>query len=388
MNRKQAIKISKVLFASDTNRTINEFEHLKAEESILTSESVDGYLGKELPHIDGLDKDKIYNVYRPASELKKAINQYNDLPLTDEHYFVDGVAVHKDKWIGGIGSKATFKNGKVYNTVAIWDKNAVPMVRDNKKIDLSCGYKFRLIPESGVFNGKQYDYKMADIVVNHVALVKVGRNQAAQVADTDLINKEKTSMKHKPSELLAHIEKHHPQIVEECKNAMGAKMSDESEKEAVKAKKDDCYSDKKAKKDKKAAKKAAKKAMKDKMLKMDEMCDKEDPKKADVMAKDEMAKLIGNKVVEYNSTKSLCEKVLGKGKFEFAADASPIAMINETLKMKNIAIADSVSDESKMVLVKYIADTAPAVEQKREPVIRIPVADSYTSAADEYKKQF
>ena len=167
----------------DSNRRTTGFGHLRIENCVLTAESVSGYLGKELKNTElpadilaKLEDSKIYQVYRPGDALKKAIDSYNEIPLTDEHHFVDSVQTNKKEWLGTIGSNARFENGKVINSVAIWDKDEVAtqmaLDKDHTESDfaqkfrnsitmekprdgLSGGYGFKLLNESGQWNGER-----------------------------------------------------------------------------------------------------------------------------------------------------------------------------------------------------------------------------------------
>ena len=88
---------------------------------------------------------------------------------------------HQEQWIGCIGTDARIEGNDLLNTVIVWKKSAVDEIHqadqninDGKK-DLSCGYASKLVPEEGIFEGKQYHFRMVDLKGNHVALVASGR---------------------------------------------------------------------------------------------------------------------------------------------------------------------------------------------------------------------
>lgn len=356
--------------ASDA-RFKTPFNHLKVEDCVLTAESVDSYLGKELPQRDGIDPEKIYNVYRPLAELKKAVDTYNEVPLVNEHYFVDGNVTNKDKWLGTSGSHATIKDGKLYNSIAIWDKDGVDLAEKVKK-GLSCGYSYNLVDEKGEFNGKPYDFKMTDIVCNHVALVGSPRVQVARLADSlmNILIKGNDDMSAK--EILSILMQKNPQLVTDA-----AEEYEKKEKEAIDKKKakDDTYREKSGgamstdeseeeeeeeMKDKKKAK--DKKKMKDKKKGKDE----EECVEKKEMAGDSVEELVKKQLTAYNIAKDICEKAIGKT--TFAADAMPEQMYNATLKALNIK-CDGYSMDTKAALIQYISDSKAASKQQKQVIV-------------------
>jgi len=314
--------------AEDSNREKNEFNHLKVKECVLTAESVDEYLGSELPANLNVDKDKSYSVYRPANELKKALSTYNDVPLTNEHFFVDSNVTNKDKWIGSVGSEAKFKDGKVYNKVTIWDKAGVDLVERIRKDGLSCGYKYKILDKKGVFNGKPYDFMMKDITCNHVALVDNARVKYARLADENLILK---GIEMKAEQILVDLLTKNPHLI-----------ADNKVEENVE-KKEKIVKDKKHKK------------AKDKIKEKEEKHE-EDEVRNEVKAHDsfDINKQINSSIIAYNKAKELCERVIGKT--TFAVDSTPEQMLDATLKAKNVDYGN-IGIEAKTVLLQYIADS-------------------------------
>lgn len=366
--------------AEDSNREKTEFGHLKIDNCVLTSESVDAYKGSELPAFLELDPEKIYNVYRPIEELKKAIKSYNDVPLTNEHFFVDNLVTNKDKWLGSVGSKATIKNGQVINSVNIWDKSGVELVERIKKEGLSCGYKYNIVDKKGVWNGKPYDFMMTDIVCNHVALVGIPRNKPAKLADSDNFNKEDLEMD--AQALLVKLLTKNPHLLMDSEEGKGENKPEKEEKQEDKKSKKkgkdmDIYYHSKKGKDAEEEAEEENEHMKDKKKGKDKKCKDKDPD-AELKAED-TAKLIqdsvNNAVIAHIKTKELCEKVIGKS--AFGADAMPEEMINKTLKAKNIAV-DGYSLETKTALLQYIADT----QVKQTKTVKHTFASDSTNKCD------
>jgi len=179
------ITYDKNIFGS--NREIDDNGYLRVEENNITKSTVNPYLGREIPHYKdfGLEADKIYYVLRPEEELKKAVKTFNNLPLTRKHIEVDVDNVPKEDIIGSMGDSAEFDSPYIKNSLIVYDKKEIDKIMSGKKKELSCGYTYTPIRESGEFDGQHYDFKMTDIVGNHVALVKEGRaGHDVMVSDT------------------------------------------------------------------------------------------------------------------------------------------------------------------------------------------------------------
>lgn len=161
-----------------SKREIDEANgYLRVTGCNITKSQIRPYYGKEIPgwRDFGLDADTIYNVYCPEEELKKALESFNNLPLTREHIEVDVENVPKDKIVGSLGDHAEYKRPYVKNNLIVYDKKDIDWILSGKKKELSCGYRYTPVRQSGEFDGKHYDFIMTDIVGNHVALVKEGR---------------------------------------------------------------------------------------------------------------------------------------------------------------------------------------------------------------------
>lgn len=372
-NYKAIVGTLEKTFATDSDREKTPFGHLKVENCVLTAESVDDYLGSELPEGFGLEPDKVYKVYRPLEALEKGLDTYNTMPLVNEHFFVDNNTINKDKWLGGTGSNARIENGKVINDVAVWDKNGVALVEKVKQ-GLSCGYSFNLVKESGVWNGKHYDLKMSDIVANHVALVATPRVKVAKMADS-LINfiKEKDMDAQALIDILA---RKHPNLVKDaaeelekkdCKDKKGkdntnSEKTGEGESTDEELEKEEGIVHAKEKDKKGKDKKGKDKKIRD-----------EEPEEEKAMTGDSVAAIVQAKITEYNEARDLCERVLGKTKF--AADSNPESMFDATLKAKNVDVK-GLSLDAKKALLQYIGDSKPAVK-KSAPVIKDNAADNF-----------
>lgn len=170
-----------------SNRELDSNGFLRVDECNISKCQVRPYLGREIPNWRefGLEPDKIYNVYCPKEELEKAIPTFNNLPLTREHIEVDVENVPKEKIVGSLGDHASFEYPYLKNNLIIYDKKDIDLVMSGKKKELSCGYRYTPVQQSGDVDGQHYDFVMTDIIGNHVALVKQGRaGRDVMVADS------------------------------------------------------------------------------------------------------------------------------------------------------------------------------------------------------------
>lgn len=160
-----------------SNREIDSNGFLRVSDCNITRVQVAGYLGKEIPNYKEfeLEPDKIYYVLRPEAELKKAVETFNNLPLTRKHIEIDVDNVPKEDIVGSLGDSAVYEDGFIKNSLIVYDQKYIDRIQNGKQKELSCGYRYTPVRQSGEFEGQHYDFVMTDIVGNHVALVKEGR---------------------------------------------------------------------------------------------------------------------------------------------------------------------------------------------------------------------
>ena len=370
--------------AEDTNRQKTDFGHLKIKNCVLTAESVDPYLGSELigktrDALYDIDPNKTYNVYRPISELKKGLDTYNEVPLTNEHYFVDNQSSNKPKWLGGVGSKATIKDGKVINSVSIWDTEGVNLVERIKKEGLSCGYKYNLIQKRGVWNGKPYDFEMTDIVCNHIALVGSPRVKVSKLADSNNFIKDNSKMALEKLEGLLYklLEKNPSLLIDSEKEEKMEKDVDVYYHGKQKDKKAKCKFislDKKAK-DKKAKDKKSKDNEHEKEEEKMSKDNEEEKKKEEAKSEDSrqiIADAVQQQLTHHLKTKELCESVIGKS--TFGADSTPEQMIANTLTAKGVK-HEAWGLGEKTAVLQYMAEHT-AQDSKNKVIKHNIIADS------------
>lgn len=122
----------------------------------------DGTFIRELRH-----PDDVFNADSLAS-LQMA-------PVTDDHprEFVTPANVKKYS-VGWISENIKSDDRFISTNVIVADADTIRKV-DAGKREVSCGYHADLVPESGVYDGEEYDYRQTNIRYNHVAIVDRGR---------------------------------------------------------------------------------------------------------------------------------------------------------------------------------------------------------------------
>lgn len=150
----------------------NQFWLIK--DNPITKAGVFPYLGKQIS--PSLEPDKIYQVYRPAEEIKKAADTFKLVPLVDDHTMLGPeFTPAEQKGVHGVlGEDVKEKNGTLFADVKIFSEQLKREIQDGKK-ELSLGYfcKYDLTP--GQYNGMHYDAVQRDLKGNHIALVDNGR---------------------------------------------------------------------------------------------------------------------------------------------------------------------------------------------------------------------
>ena len=173
----------------ETARTFDENGYLHVSTSNITKEQVVPYVGDTIPGWRelGLKPKAIYQIYRPAAEIEKAVDTFNGLPLSLDHWEMDAANMPKDKIVGSLGTDAAFDAPYLTNSLTVTDADAIKRINSGEFRDLSAGYLCDVEMIDGIFDGKHYDGVMKNIRGNHVALVREGRaGHDVRVADSAL----------------------------------------------------------------------------------------------------------------------------------------------------------------------------------------------------------
>jgi len=143
----------------------------------LSKVGVFDYLGSSIG-LPGLDKNKIYKVYRPESALSDSncINSFKLLPWIDEHEMLgESFTAPEDKGVDGVtGEDIYFEDGYLKGNIKLFSESMANDIESGKR-ELSCGYRCKYELAVGEFEGQRYDVIQTDIRGNHLALVPEGR---------------------------------------------------------------------------------------------------------------------------------------------------------------------------------------------------------------------
>ena len=172
--------IEKIALDAQSKRTYDENGFLHVSISPLTRVQVAPYRGCEIPGWQelGLEPERVYRGYRPASELSKpeTIQSVNGIPIQLAHHmdYADNPA--KNTRVGSTGTDGAFHPPFLTNSLHIQDKNAIDRINDGSMRELSLAYRYKPVFQPGETpDGEKYDFIMTDISANHVALVDEGR---------------------------------------------------------------------------------------------------------------------------------------------------------------------------------------------------------------------
>ena len=202
----------------------------------LSQEGVFPYLGKTLiaAGYADLDPDKLYPVYRPASELNNqaTIDSFKLVPwiVGHTHLGTQGANVENVGLGGVVGENVYFKDGTLYGTLKVFGGNLKRAIDADVK-ELSIGYSCSFERSSGTFKGETYEFIQRGIMGNHLASVPNGRcGPAVRVQDSIDCQKVETM----DEELKARIdtlEKGHADILALLQELKAAKEGDNEAKE-------------------------------------------------------------------------------------------------------------------------------------------------------------
>ena len=367
--------------AQDTMRSQDDNNFLTVKEQIITSEGVFPYLGKEIPNYEalGLDPNKIYKLYRPASEIKKGVRTFDNMPLLCDHTVVYYDEPPTDKFIGTLGNDVYFddKDNKLKGTIAFWTKDAIDDLNDGKK-GLSAAYRYTPVMDNGTYNGTAYDGVMTNLSANHVAHVDNPRDSSAIVNDSaDLINNRSEYMNKYTKALMAlDGELDEGSIADAIMDLMQSDSSIEEKKTGLIAL---------LKKATKPAEDEDEDEDEDEKKKPAEDEDEEDDKKDDkdkkpAMDSDKIFELATKHVMEYQEAIKIGEKMLG-GVNSMALDSAD-KIYNTILKQHSVVVKD-LNLAGKKAMVNLIAN------QSMNNQTKIAMDSlSVTTYSDAFSKQF
>lgn len=171
--------MNKPLLALDKSmRTVDKDGRLHvAAGNPISKATVSPYMGREIPGYEDLrlDGDRVYYLLRDPTELAKAVETFNNLPILNKHVPVNAAAPSQELVVGSTGTDASFDDPYLTNSLVIWVQDSIDLIESEDQKELSAAYYYTADMTPGSYEGLKFDGVMRNIVGNHVALVREGR---------------------------------------------------------------------------------------------------------------------------------------------------------------------------------------------------------------------
>lgn len=163
---------------SSSVRSFDDYGRMDIAKCNISKECVSEYRGSSLPGWQalGLNPDRTYYIYRPAEELIRAADSFNNVPVTIEHPTQLDTPDTPQQRVGATGSDTRFEAPYLVTSMKLWDKDAIRGVETATRRELSIFPSFfELDMTPGEFMGQAYDGVARNITGNSVALTIKGR---------------------------------------------------------------------------------------------------------------------------------------------------------------------------------------------------------------------
>lgn len=152
---------------------------LTVDKSPILRSGILEYYGSELlpegeDKVDGVkvDNDKIYKVFIPLEELKKAKDTFKLIPILNDHTWMGADGEDPKKYQEGTtGENITIEDDMLYAPLKFTGKKIIDALENKGKRELSSSYYNRFEKA----DSPDYDFVARDIKGNHLALVDKGR---------------------------------------------------------------------------------------------------------------------------------------------------------------------------------------------------------------------
>ena len=143
----------------------------------ITKAAVNDYKGSEIPGWQalGLERDKLYALFRDPVEIKKGLASANGIQLLIQHTPVDANDHKPFDIVGSLGTNAEFEDPYLYNDITVWTQAAIDGIEDESRREISASYGYKPILERGTYKGSPYTIRMTAIEFNHAAVIPNGR---------------------------------------------------------------------------------------------------------------------------------------------------------------------------------------------------------------------
>lgn len=172
-----AVDAAPVNMAYDRSMRVKDVDgRLHVADCRISKANICGYLGSEIPNAKelGLEPGRIYQLYRDADELAAAISSFERIPLMMHHVSSSANDPQKDMIIGAV-SNVRWIAPYVVADLTVWDAAGIEAIESERQQELSPGYRYTPVMNSGVLNGEAFDGRMTKIFANHLAIVDTGR---------------------------------------------------------------------------------------------------------------------------------------------------------------------------------------------------------------------
>lgn len=187
---------------------------MRVRDCILSTAEVNPYRGAEIPKRDalGLDTNEVYDLYRDPAELghPDSLASFEGVPLMIRHIVQTADEPRKD-YVGGSVHNVHFDGKHLRGDLLVWDGHAIDLIESGELADLSCGYRYVPVMQSGEADGQHFHGRMTAIRGNHVALVDTGRATNAHVADSAFVDPRSSNPTMNGEANMAFPEKEAPQ---------------------------------------------------------------------------------------------------------------------------------------------------------------------------------
>lgn len=197
----------------------------------ISCEGVFPYSGRTIGH-EGLEPDKLYNVYRPGEELEKAADSFKLVPWVAGHTHMGANGADPATvGIGGIvGEQVYYRDGTLYGNLKVFTTQHAALIDKGVK-DLSLGYLAEFEYRPGTYNGQAYDFIQRNLRGNHLASVDEGRcGPAVSVQDGFIFDaKEHATMDEEIKQRIEALEAQNRDLSEKLAALIAAKPADNTD---------------------------------------------------------------------------------------------------------------------------------------------------------------
>ena len=185
------------------------------------------YLGENLG-MTGNDAKRIYKVYRPFEELVKTAKEFEGIPITLDHHWVEGDNTNPTI-MGIISGRVTAEEPYLYADIRIINDEARRAIESGEMRELSPGYTSQFIEEAGIYNNEEYSFKQFDMHYNHLALVDVGRSGPdLKILDANNTEKLQDSLEPEINSVLNKIKRSATNLSNSIKRSSDTELSKEA----------------------------------------------------------------------------------------------------------------------------------------------------------------